>query len=157
MQTPARMNELTFFVGTWHAEGRFHETPFGAAKPIEMTLTGSSEDRGFWTVLRTEETATEHNPDPLTARYIWGYDEATDEFVADWYDSNGGRARQRSAGWDGGRLVFLGTITMGGHTVPLRDTFTRTGPDGYHHLGETDLGDGWIPVDDETVTRVGRR
>lgn len=157
MQTPARMNELTFFVGTWRAEGRFHETAFGAAKPIEMTLTGSSEDRGFWTVLRMEETATELNPDPLTARYIWGYDEAADEFVADWYDSNGGRARQRSAGWDGDRLVFLGTITMGGHTAPLRDTFTRTDPDGYHHLGETDLGDGWIPVDDETVTRVGRR
>ena len=157
MQTPARMSELIFFVGTWHAEGRFHETPFGAAKPIEMTLTGSSEDRGFWTVLRTEETATERNPDPLTARYIWGYDETTDEFVADWYDSNGGRACQRSAGWDGDRLVFLGTITMGGHTVPLRDTFTRIGPDGYHHLGETDLGDGWIPVDDEAVTRVDRR
>jgi hypothetical protein len=133
--------------------GDVMQTPFGAAKPIEMTLTGSSEDRGFWTVLRTEETATGHNPDPLTARYTWGYDEATDEFVADWYDSNGGRARQRSAG----RLVFLGTIAMGGHTVPLRDTFTRTDPDGYHHLGETDLGDGWIPVDDETVTRVGRR
>ncbi|MFJ7217817.1 DUF1579 family protein [Amycolatopsis sp. NPDC098790] len=157
MQTPARMNELAFFVGTWHAEGRFHETPFGAAKPIEMTLTGSSEDRGFWTVLRTEEAATEDNPDPLTARYIWGYDDAADEFVADWYDSNGGRASQRSAGWDGDELVFLGTITMGGHTVPLRDTFTRTGPDSYHHLGETDLGGGWIPVDDEAVTRADRR
>jgi hypothetical protein len=152
-----RTSELAFFVGTWHAEGRFHDTPFGAGKPIEMTLTGSSEDGGFWTVLRTEEHATEQNPAPLTARYIWGYDEVAGQFAADWFDSNGGRATQRSDGWDGDRLVFLGTITMGGHTVPLRDTFTRTGPDSYHHIGETDLGDGWIPVDDEHVTRVGAR
>jgi hypothetical protein len=145
---------LDFFVGSWHAVGRFHDTPFGAGKPIEMRIVGTSEDRGFWTVVRTEELATGANPDPLTARYLWGYDTTSGEFVAEWFDGNGGRATQRSEGWNGDSLVFLGTITMGGHTVPLRDTFTRTGPDRYHHIGETDLGHGWITVDDEDATRL---
>ena len=51
--------------------------------------------------------------------------------------------------WD----VKQGTITMGGHSLPLRDSFTRLGDDRYHHIGETDLGHGWITVDDETATR----
>lgn len=151
-----RVADLDFFVGSWQAVGRFHETPFGAAKAIEMTIAGSREDRGFWTVVRTEEVATEQNPDPLTARYLWGYDADADEFVAEWFDSNGGRATQRSKGWQGDKLVFLGAMTMGGHTVPLRDSFTRSDDDHYYHIGETDLGHGWITVDDETVTRVGR-
>ena len=88
-----RMAELDLFVGRRQAVGRFHDTPFGSGKSIEMVITGSSEDRGFWTVIRTEEVAS----------------------------------------------------------------FTRSGDDRYHHIGETDLGDGWIAVDDEDATRVGRR
>lgn len=156
MATPPtnRLSELDFFVGRWHATGKFHETPFGPGKPIEMSITGTSEDRGTWTVVRTEEHATADNPAPLTARYLWGYDAVANEFVAEWFDSNGGRATQRSSGWEGDVLIFLGTMTLGGATVPLRDTFTRQGPDGYHHIGETDLGQGWIAVDDEDVVRV---
>jgi hypothetical protein len=105
--------------------------------------------------VRTEEHATSDNPAPLTARYLWGYDTPAAEFVAEWFDSNGGRATQRSKGWDGDTLIFLGTMTVGGFTVPLRDTFTRKGDDAYHHVGETDLGEGWIAVDDEDVTRLG--
>jgi hypothetical protein len=153
-QPHARMAELDFFVGTWQATGKFHQTPFGAEKPIEMTITGSREDRGFWTVIRTAELGTAHNPDPLSARYLWGFDAQAGDFVAEWFDGNGARATQRSAGWQGDRLVFEGTITMGGQTVPLRDSFTRTGADHYHHIGETDLGQGWITVDDEEATRV---
>ncbi|WP_432837375.1 hypothetical protein [Dactylosporangium sp. CA-092794] len=150
----ARLRELDYFVGAWQAAGRFHETPFGPAKPIAMRIVASSEDRGFWRVVRTEELPSADNPTPLTARYLWGYDAAAGEFVAEWFDSNGGRATQRSAGWDGDRLAFLGAMTMGGYTVPLRDTFTRSGPDRYHHIGEVDLGGGWQAVDDEDVTRV---
>ncbi len=152
-----RMRELDFFTGSWHGVGRFHDTPFGKGKPIEMAITGSGEDRGFWFVIRTEELATTENPDPLTARYLWGYDAGTDEFVAEWFDGNGGRATQRSKGWQADKLIFLGTITAGGHTVPLRDSFTRLDDDHYHHVGETNLGDGWITVDDEDVTRAGHR
>ncbi|MGW4601416.1 hypothetical protein ACWEOA_40025 [Streptomyces sp. NPDC004457] len=50
--------------------------------------------------------------------------------------------------------MFEGTMTMNGATVPLRDTFTRLGPDTYHHIGELDLGQGWTAVDEETATRL---
>ncbi|MEU1340114.1 hypothetical protein [Streptomyces sp. NPDC005827] len=82
------------------------------------------------------------------------FDATSDEFVADWFDSNGGRARQRSSDWQGDTLAFQGTITMNGATVPLRDTFTRLGSDTYHHIGEIDLGQGWTPVDEERATRL---
>ncbi|WP_033338029.1 DUF1579 family protein [Catenuloplanes japonicus] len=148
------MNELEWFLGEWRGSGRFHPGPFGPGKPIDMTVVTTSEERGRWLMLRTEEAATAENPEPLTARYLWGADPAAGDFTADWFDSNGGHAVQRSGGWDGDTLVFLGTIAVGGRTAPLRDTFTRTGPDSYHHIGETNLGDGWIPIDEETFTRA---
>lgn len=150
---PEKMRDLEFFLGHWNAPGVFHETPFGPRKPILMRIDGASEHRGHWMTLDTAELPTPDNPAPLTARYVWGYDQATDEFVADWYDSNGGRGIQRSTGWASDQLVFLGTMTMNGMTVPLRDTFTRHGPDAYHHIGEIDLGAGWIAVDEEDAVR----
>lgn len=152
-QPSPRLRELDFFLGSWDAPGLFHETPFGARKNIDMHITSTSVDGGFWIMVRTEELPTPENPAPLTARYMWGYDIATDEFVAEWFDSNGGRAVQRSKGWDGDRFVLEGTMTMAGNSVPLRDTFTRTGEDSYHHIGEINLGVGWIPVDEENAVR----
>ncbi len=148
-----RMKDLEFFIGEWDAPGVFHETPFGPRKPIEMRVAVEAEGRGRWISSRTQELPTPGNPQPLTARYMWGFDEQSGEYTADWYDSNGGRARQRSAGWDNETFVFEGTIAMNGVKMPLRDTFTRQGPDAYHHIGEIDLGSGWIPVDEENAVR----
>ncbi len=92
-------HELDFFVGGWDAPGVFHETPFGPRKPIRMRIDGAREQRGFWITLGTAELPTPENPAPPSARYVWGYDPAASEFVADWYDSNGGPAVQRSSGW----------------------------------------------------------
>ena len=44
-------------------------------------------------------------------------------------------------------------MTYGGYRLALRDTFTRLGDDEFHHLGEVDLGQGWIPVDEERARR----
>lgn len=150
-----RMRDLDFFVGSWDAAGVFHETPFGPRKDIDMHVHVEPEVRGLWLTTRTAELATPDNPAPLTACYAWGFDATTDEFVADWYDSNGGRAVQRSSGWRDDVLQFNGPMTMNGASVPLRDTFTRTGPDPCHHLGEIDLGAGWLPVDEENAVRQG--
>lgn len=152
-----RMRDLEFFVGEWEAPGRFHATPFGPAKDIEMHLSGKYDNRGFWFELLTTELATPSNSAPLTARYVWGYDVISEELVADWFDSNGGRGVQRSTGWHEGILEFSGTMTMQGTTIPLRDTFTKRGPDAYHHIGAVDLGTGWIPVDEEEAVRRTRQ
>jgi hypothetical protein len=91
----------------------------------------------------------------LPTTYHWGYEPDTGRFSAEWFDSNGGRATQTSTGWEGDRLVFLGQMTYGGYRFALRDTFTRRGDDAYHHLGEVDLGQGWIPVDEDQASRRG--
>lgn len=147
---------LSFFIGIWQEQGAFHATPFSTYKPIEMTVTVTAEEHGFWLLSRTLECATAANPTPLTARYLWGRDTKTNGFTADWFDSNGGHAVQRSPGWTGDTLVFLGTMTLAnGMAAPLRDTFTRTGTNTYHHLGEANLGSGWIAVDEEDAVRSG--
>lgn len=43
---------------------------------------------------------------------------------------------------------------MNGATVPRRDSFTQQDADAYHHIGEIDLGEGWILVDEEQSVRV---
>jgi hypothetical protein len=48
-------------------------------------------------------------------------------------------------------------MTYGGYRFALRDTFTRRSDDAYHHLGEVDLGQGWIPVDEELAHRRSGR
>ena len=147
--------ELGFFTGAWEAEGTFHATPFSSRKPIVMRIDVEVVHRGFWIRTRTAEQPSPDNPNPLTATYLWGYDPETGRFGAEWFDSNGGRATQTSTGWEGDRLVFTGQMTYGGSRFALRDTFTRTSPDGFHHLGEVDLGQGWIPVDEERARRRG--
>jgi hypothetical protein len=149
--------ELAFFTGAWEADGTFHATPFSAEKPIAMRIDVEVVHRGFWIQTRTTEQPSADNPNPLTATYLWGYDPETGRFSAEWFDSNGGRASQTSTGWEGDRLVFLGQMTYGGYRFALRDTFTRRGGDAYHHLGEVDLGQGWIPVDEEHARRPGGR
>jgi hypothetical protein len=149
-----RMRELDFFLGTWQAHGVFREAPGAPGKPIEMHIEGSSQDRGFWITRRTAERPTQENPVPITGLAVWGYDMVSGEFAADWYDSNGARAIQRSKGWDGDRIEFTGPVTMNGVTVTLRDTFTRRGPDAYHHIGEVDWDGSWFAADEEDVVRV---
>lgn len=121
--------ELAFFIGSWEADGTFHATPFSAEKPIAMRIDVEPLHRGFWIRTRTAEQPPPDNPNPLTATYLWGYDPEAGRFSADRFDSNGG------------------------YRFILRDTFIRRGDDAYHHLGEVDLGQGWIPVDEERAYR----
>jgi hypothetical protein len=152
-QPAPELAELAFFLGRWEAEGTFHATPFSSRKPIAMEIDVELVHRGFWIQTRTAERPTPDNPNPLTATYLWGHDPETGRFSAEWFDSNGGRASQTSGGWEADRLVFTGEMTYGGYRFALRDTFTRHGDDDYHHLGEVDLGQGWIPVDTERAHR----
>ncbi|MDQ0772795.1 hypothetical protein QF026_001261 [Streptomyces aurantiacus] len=149
----SRMSELSFFSGRWRGTGTFFLSASGNPKPIIMEIQNGTGYDGFWSTTHTTERKTAENPDPLTAVYLWGYDPDQDVFVAEWFDSRGGRATQRSLGWDGNRFVFLGTMTSGGSTFTLRDTFVRHDKNSYHHIGEADFGSGWVAVDEEEVRR----
>lgn len=149
----SRMGELSFFSGNWRANGTFFLTESGKPKPIIMDIQNSLDYDGFWSTTHTEERKTAVNPDPLAAAYFWGYDSARNVFVAEWFDSHGGRATQQSSGWDGNRLVFLGTMTSGGSSFTLRDTFIQHDKRSYYHIGEADFGAGWVAVDEEEVRR----
>jgi hypothetical protein len=150
---PPQLAELDYFRGTWDAEGIFHATPFSAQKPIRMLIEANLVYRGFWLQFNTAELADADNQNPLSATYVIGYDTGADAYQSIWFDSNGGRATQTSAGWNDGKLVLEGEMTAGGFTFPLRDTFVRRTDDEYYHLGEVDMGQGWIPADEETVRR----
>jgi hypothetical protein len=153
-ETPAAaLQDLAFFVGNWQARGTFFATPTSPQKAIEMSIGVTFELGGNWLVLRTAEEATPANVHPLSAIYIWGYDLVNKQYIASWFDSSGGRATQTSSGWNGDTLVFLGEMTFGGQTFPLRDTFVRKGERTYYHIGEAHFQGQWFPVDEETVSQ----
>jgi hypothetical protein len=110
--------------------GHLPRHPFSSEKPIAMRIDDEVVHRGFWVQTRTAEQPSPDNPNPLTATYLWGYDPET------------GRSSAK--------------MTYGGYRFALRDTFTRRGDDEFHHLGEVDLGQGWIPVDEERARRRRR-
>ncbi len=149
----AALDELTFFLGQWKATGTFFAMPNAPQKAIEMDIQGTHELENNWVIMRTQEKATPENSHPLSAIYIWGYDLSSQQFIAFWFDSNGGRATQTSSGWNGDQLIFLGEMTVAGQTFPLRDTFVRKGATSYYHIGEASFQEHWMPVDEETVTR----
>src|SRR5258706_14039196 len=88
-QTSA-LQDLAFFVGSWKANGTFFAIPGSPEKAIEMNIQGVQELENNWLILRTEEKVTPENPHPLSAIYIWGYDLASGQFLASWFDSHGG-------------------------------------------------------------------
>jgi len=149
----AALHELTFFLGQWKASGTFFATPNAPQKAIEMSIHGTQELGNNWLIISTQEKPTPENSHPLSAKYLWGYDLTSRQFIAFWFDSNGGRATQTSSGWDGDRLIFLGEMTVAGQTFPLRDTFVRKGETSYYHIGEAYFQEQWVPVDEETVSR----
>jgi hypothetical protein len=150
------MRELDFFLGRWQAVGIVHPmTPDAPRKSIEMRIEGSIEASGFWITRRARELPTAQNPVPLTGFAVWGYDAGTDEFVGYWYDSAGCRAEQRSRGWDGDRFELAGSVVnVLGDAYHLTDTFTRRGPDAYHHISVVLVGGESFAADEEECVRV---
>ena len=151
------LQKLAFFASRWKANGTFFATPTSGQKVIEMTIHGTYDLENNWLLLHTQENPTPENSHPLSAIYIWGYDLSSQQFLASWFDSNGGRATQTSSGWDGDQLVFLGEMTVAGQMFPLRDTFVKKGEDTYYHVGEAYFQEQWVPVDEETVSREGEK
>ena len=153
--TTGPLSDLAYFVGDWRATGTAFATPANPRnRPIEMRIHTTVEDGGFWLILRTAEVATPANPQPLTAHYVWGRDTPSHTFTADWFDSNGGRATQTSAGPVRDQLVFTGRIRYGDQELDLRDTFVVRSAQEYYHRGEIRTDQEWIPVDEETVHRT---
>ena len=155
MTQRSALQDLAFFVGKWQANGTFFATPTSPQKPIAMTTDVTFELGGHWLVQRTEEQPTPENPSPLSVIYIWGYDLTSQQFIASWFASNGGRATQTSSGWNGDQLVFLGEMTIAGQTFPLRSTFIKKGENTFYYLGEVYFNGKWIPRGENLSVRWG--
>lgn len=71
------------------------------------------------------------------------------------FTTNGNYLQVRSSGWEGGRLVFRGTISDGSGESAVRETITRVDANKFTALWERQEKDGkWIVFGDEICTKL---
>lgn len=162
---PSVLERLAYFVGTWHGDGTFLDSPLGPGFPQHHLRVEGSYLSEHWLVQRfvwIEGPATSPEPKASGGRgsslqvamRVWGYDPAEQKIVSEWFDSKGRRATVTSPGWDGDRLVTTSTMQFGDHEVELRETFIRTNDNEWRHRGDINAGDGWTQLDEQILRRV---
>lgn len=162
----SEMEHLAYFAGTWEGVGRFRTTPFNPAFTQPHIRVEGTFLSGHWLMQRfiwiedpSGSTSPGDSPEAEASLHeavrIWGYDEVSRTFVSEWFDSKKRRATVTSAGWVNGRLVTSSTLVLGDREVEMRETFTRTADDEWHHLGEISSGQGWRQLDEQSFRRIG--
>jgi hypothetical protein len=106
---------------------------------------------GFWYSLRYEEAEV----GGLKGQTYWGYDAATKQFVETSIDNLGGIGSSTSPGWQKDRLVWTGDVVIQGARTPVRDTFSKRGPE-LLHTGEAEIDGRWSVVLEETCRASSR-
>lgn len=153
----AQLSQLKYFGGSFRCKGQAFASPYGPAHPTEATVHVALELDGFWYTGRYTEKKTQQNTHPYEFDFSWGYDAATEKFLAAGHDNMGGSATQTSSGWEGDRMVWDGETLAMGQKAGARDTFIKKGPDELQHTGEMQLNGQWTKLDEETCTRAAAK
>jgi hypothetical protein len=114
-----RVDELSYFVGSWVAEARDPSTgrTFSLRYEVHPALSGN------WYAGHGEAPELH-----LEIHDFWGRDPVTGNFVRVLFDSGGGWGTVTSPGWEGATLRFEGEARGGGSVSAVRETITRRGP-----------------------------
>ena len=134
----AKMDEFRWLVGEWTAENKVRATP----------TTPSYTDTYIYTYQLTDDDSrlTVTGPGGKPRPYLT-FDPFSNRWMMTFIDGLYGVLR--SEGWQGNRIVFIGSLTMLGVDCELRQTITRGSQDQVHILNEEKLSDGSWQVMDE--------
>lgn len=150
---PPELDQLKYFVGTWHCTGADFAGPLGPEHPMQQTVKARMELDGFWLIERLEEKKTKENPHPLKGIYAKAYDPGQKQFVTTWNDSTGGWSTQTSDGWESDKLVLVGDYTNSGQKMPTRDVYVKKSPRELSHTVELKVKDEWSKLVEETCKK----
>jgi len=145
--------QLKPLVGSWACTGRTLGP--GPEHPTSGSLGFSWLLDGFWLEARYEEPkGSTANPVPLAWIAHWGFDEVQEGLTADLVDNIGGDASLSTAGWQGDKLIFEGTVHRFHVQFQARDSFVRHGEDQLLHTLEANVNNNWVKLHEDTCNRV---
>ena len=148
-----KIGELKSFIGTWRCSGTAFAYAFEPPHPTKATIVVQPVLNGFWLDINFVEELTAENPHPNSGKVHWGWDEGMQRYTGYSIDSSGGINSIASDGWQGDKIVWLGTERIAGQTFATRDTFTRERINDFLHVGEAEIGGVWQKVDEETCRK----
>lgn len=152
MPMPApEMAKLGFFDGDWSCSGEGMMEPGGPMMKMSSTVT-DVDLGGFWQS-GTVKGTTPGKP-PFTGNFHLGWDAAAKQYVMLWVDNMGAWSMERSPGWEGDKLVFIGDTQMGADKMRVRDTFTRNADGSMTHKAEMETGGSWTKMMEETCRKT---
>jgi hypothetical protein len=111
------LEPLAYFGGHWGCTGVFPATGKGIASDI-VARVGLD---GAWLVLRQDDAP----PNRFHATELWGFDQASKQFVAYIFDNFGGARKFTSRGWAERQWVWSGESSKPAPATSERFVFTR--------------------------------
>ena len=113
------------FDGSWKCTGKVNDSPFGKGHPYVGTVSQKAELGGHWYVARLDEKKTKESPMPFAMIMTVGWDAEAKGLKRSDIDSFGGVGTSTSKGWEGDKIVWEGSGTMGPEKIQFKDTATK--------------------------------
>ena len=145
----AEMANLAWFDGNWTCEGTAEPGAMGPGGKVSSTVKSQADMGGFW---QSGTMKSSMGAMSMEGTFHMTYNPASKQYVMLFLDSMGVYGRETSTGWEGDKMVWSGTMTMGGKDMGVRDTFTKTGPS-MKHVWEGQMDGKWTVMGSETCTR----
>jgi hypothetical protein len=144
---PPQLEQLKFFAGTWHCEGKGFASPFAAAEhPLKATVTVKWTLNDFWQTFAYEEKKTKEHPGAAKVAGTWGWDAGGKRFVRADADAFGGWFTATSTGWAGDQLVWVGDLSTRKGMLSARHAFTKKSDKEFEHAFEMTVAGKNTPV-----------
>jgi hypothetical protein len=138
--------------GSWTCTGVAFASDMGPEHPTKATVTSAWILSDKWLRVDYKEMKTAKNPHPIAAEMLMTYNEPEKKIASGCLDNMGGYCTEEAPGWDGDKLELSGQGNFGGHSMKVRDTFTK-GKGWIKHMGEVEMDGKWMKLDEETCKK----
>lgn len=148
-----RLAGLNAFTGTWRCTGTAFASPWGPEHPTAAKIRVAWVLGGFWLEADYAEQKTAKNPNAAAGRVYWGHDDQKKKLSGFAVNNHGGSVSIESDGWSGDTIVWNGTMSLAGMTIPTRDTFVRKSAREIAHKTEAEMNGQWVQLTGETCRK----
>ena len=150
-QPPPELERLEYFSGEWRCQ-----QPAAPQKPSGIFVWTVRKDlNDFWYLGNAEETLSPNDNKPINSREFLGYDVASERLVRSVVVGNGNFFNLTATDWQENTLIWEGTVSDKGESIPLRQEIIRDSRDKFTATYFIPDDDGnWQPVVNETCDRL---
>lgn len=125
---PPELAQLDYFKGSWRCDITQRASQWGPEHAFKATVKIKPALGDFWLAIEYKEKPSKVHPLAVESVVYWGYDPVARAFVGSTVDNTGGRARGKSRGWDGDKIVWIHDAHVMGMNMGIRETYAKVGP-----------------------------